>query len=74
MRSFYPVSELFCWENIAQGEKKIVKRDTGVESLSLTRSAAPPRPEPFDRLKALSSIEGLGSKASHGIYAIESKG
>jgi hypothetical protein len=25
MRSFYPVSELFCWENIAQGEKKIVE-------------------------------------------------
>jgi hypothetical protein len=23
-----------------------------------------PRPEPFDRLKALSSIEGLGSKVS----------
>ena len=26
-----------------------------------------PRPEPFDRLKALSSIEGLGSKASLGL-------
>ena len=30
----------------------------------LTYSAAHPRPEPFDRLKALSSIEGLGSNAS----------
>jgi len=30
----------------------------------LIHSTAHPRPEPFDRLKALSSIEGLGSKAN----------
>jgi hypothetical protein len=33
-------------------------------STESTHSAAHPRPEPFDRLKALSLIEGLGSKAS----------
>jgi len=31
-------------------------------------------PEPSHRLKALSSIEGLGSRAGSGIYAGESKG
>jgi len=33
-----------------------------------------PRPELLDRLKALSSIEGLGSKASPGFWAGESRG
>ncbi len=54
--------------------EKIVRRDAGVKSLSATRSAGYPRPEPFDRLKALSSIDGLGSKTSHGIHVGESKG
>jgi hypothetical protein len=33
-----------------------------------------PRPEPFDRIKALSSIEGLGSKASPSLQAGQSSG
>jgi len=36
--------------------------------------AAHPRPEPFGRLKALSSIEGFGSKASFSLHAGKSKG
>jgi len=33
----------------------------------LDTSTAHPRPEPFDRLNALSLIEGLGSKANPGL-------
>jgi len=29
-----------------------------------------PRPEPLERLKALNTAEGLGSKASPGIYGL----
>jgi hypothetical protein len=43
------------------------KETTAKEKMGMTlliRSTAPPRPEPFGRLKALSSIEGLESKAN----------
>jgi hypothetical protein len=55
-------------------ERGFLRQAQDTEFIEVQGEPRAPRPEPFDKLKVLSSIEGIGLKASPGLQAGKSRG